>query len=157
MWGSLDSRGRHRAACSRSGRLLFRSALWRECAVKPGPRCDTTRNSATWTLRCSRQVCLTGGGRHPSVRRCVGRDSKERPGWTVPFARGHGRTRNGSIRNSSVLTGVASWWLLLKLEGVGAPLERSDAPRGDEANAFVATHDSIALHLSRQACSTLHS
>ena len=57
-------------ADSRLG-LLLQSALWRECAVKPGPPCDTTRNSATWTLlcprtmigpwKCSRQVSLYFG------------------------------------------------------------------------------------------------
>ena len=46
--------------------------------------------------------------------RRTGHRIQERPGWTVPSARGHGRTRNGSIRNFSVLTGVASWWLSLR-------------------------------------------
>ena len=142
MWGSTgraevatEPRAVGRAD-SRLG-LLLQSALWRECAVKPWPRYDTMRNSATWTLlcprtmmgpwRCSRQVSLCTSV--PNWRwtspfgaplRRTGQRSQERPGWTVPSARGHGRTRNGSIRNSSVLTGVASWWLLLKLEDVGA-------------------------------------
>ena len=57
------------------------------------------------TLRCA---LASDGTAQPGAARMDG------------AVRGHGRTRNGSIRNSSVLTGVASWWLLLKLEDVGA-------------------------------------
>ena len=101
----------------------------------PQSWCDgATRNSVTWTLQflhttkshrgaCDRLPsflpCRIGGGCHTSVR--------FRVGWHNLSARERGRTRNGSIPNSYVLTGVASWWWHSKLEDVGV---RSPPVRG---------------------------
>ena len=132
----LDSRGRHRALCSRSGRLKTRAlAAHTGGSVQAGttvrcnaklPDTDLAVSAMTGPERCSRQVslCSSVPNWRDIAMRCAlasdGTAQPERPGLTVLCARGLGRPRNGSIPNSSVLTGVPSWWLLLKPEDAEA-------------------------------------